>query len=268
MFLKITIKIRALDSGKIRYTGGYLRAFFLNKIRSIDTTLANRLHMADRVWGASPYAITPLYKENAKEMSYIPMNIVIKKGEIYCFEIKIVEEIFIGIIEKLMESLYTESFLGNIAFKTIEIKLERPSKRDNTDIGFFDVLFRTPTYFRIKGINKHYLFPTVEKIVFSVAKFLNIFAEERIEKQYLNERIIPKIIEKNYKIRTTKPVVLGKYRKTIGFIGTITYETRSIEASQTFLELLQVAKYMNIGGNRTGGFGVLFFRAKKFKSKL
>lgn len=262
MFLKMIVKVEALNSGKIRYTGGYLRAFFLSTVKMIDSEFASKLHAPHRAWGLAPYAITPMYRDGIDETSYIPISITTVEGKTYCFEIKVVEKVFVQIIKDLIKSLHRTFSLSNISFRTLKVELEW-LKEANVSSEFFKVFFRTPTYFRVVGIDKHYLFPTADKVVYSVAKILNVFSEEKMEKEYLQKEIIPMISEEDYDLKTIKPVRLGGRRAVIGFTGTITYRTKSRESSKTFLKFLQVAEYMNIGGNRTGGFGVIHFEVKR-----
>ena len=259
MLLLLKLFLEPLNSGKLVYTGRFIRATFLKIVSSIDESFSEKLHEPNKYWGTAPYSITPIYGENLDEEKFIPLNTRVEKDKIYCFEIRIVQSVFESILVDLIEKLYESLKLGNISFEVAKILLKKSIVKDE-NANRFEVFFRTPTYFRILGSDFHYLFPTPEKLVFSVAKILNIFSIESFDKDFLENEVIPNISIKAYNLRTVKPVPLDRSRRLIGFVGRVVYEASDKKAAEVFGKILNYAKYTNVGGNRTGGFGVVNYK--------
>lgn len=59
-------------------------------------------------------------------------------------------------------------------------------------------------------------------------------------------------------------IAFMRKKKAIGFVGWATYEMKALdEWNKVTCALAKFAEYSNIGGNRTGGFGVVQLREKR-----
>ena len=267
MYISLKLELVPNNEGLIYYSGKVLRAFFLRKIAEINSEFAEKLHKPDMVWGTAPYAITPLnMKTNSNKP--IPLKIAVKSNQYYNVELKLVEHIFKKYLNSILEKLSNIVKIGEINFKVKKIEIERKNilenlikKKETTkETKIYHIYFRTPTYFRKIGTEKHYMLPTPEKFIYSAAKIWNIFSDKKIEKKTIDEEILPNISVKHYRITTIKPFKLDEKRKLTGFIGNIKYVAKTAKTARLFKIIVESAKYTNVGGNRTGGFGVIEYK--------
>jgi len=261
MFLTLRIKVISKANANLDFSGTFLRAFFLRVIAGIDRDLAKRLHNSSNFWGMSPYSTVPLHPIDLGEFLLFPIKVNVVRDSEYFVGFNLVWEVFKDIFPEMLDSFLRSLILINdCKFSPVESYVSRFKYNVNAFRKTL-VIFRTPTYFRQIGSSKNFLLPTTEKLVFSMAKIWNAFSEEKFDKAYLEENVIPNIHVIGYRIRTIKPIKLDEKRSVIGFVGKVAYEIDDLESAKIFHKLLSLAKYSNIGGNRTGGFGVINFKA-------
>lgn len=267
MYISLKLELTPKSEGVIYYSGKLLRAFFLRKIAEINPEFAEKLHRPDMIWGTAPYAITPLNMKTSSNKP-IPLRIAVKTNQYYEVELKLVEYIFKRNLSEILGELSNIMKIGEINFKVKKIKIERKNIPENLikkkeatrEAKSYHIYFRTPTYFRQVGTEKHYMLPTPEKFIYSATKIWNTFSEKKIDKKTIDEEILPNISVKQYRIKTVKPFKLDERRKLAGFIGNIKYVVKTARTARLFKIIVESAKYTNVGGNRTGGFGVVEYK--------
>ena len=125
----------------------------------------------------------------------------------------------------------------------------------------FRLAFKTPTYFASLGSSYHWMFPDAVKVFTSLMRVWNLFSDgRRFSKEgYLSykEWLGKDVGVCEYDLYTRLAVMRKK--KATGFVGWVTYEMKDKESewNKVTCMLARFAEYANVGGNRTGGFGVV-----------
>ena len=125
----------------------------------------------------------------------------------------------------------------------------------------FRLSFRTHTYLANLGSSFHWMFPDAVRVFSSLMRVWNLFSDGRrfgkdeylAYKEWLGENV--GVCE--YELSTRLAVMRGK--KATGFVGWVAYEMKDKESewNNATLMLAKFAEFANVGGNRTGGFGVI-----------
>jgi CRISPR-associated endoribonuclease Cas6 len=125
----------------------------------------------------------------------------------------------------------------------------------------FRLSFRSPTYFASLGSGYHWMFPDAVKVFSGLMRCWNLFSDGRRfgKEEYVayREWLGKSVGVSEYELWTRLAVMRAK--KVIGFVGWVTYEMkdRDSEWNEITSMLAKYAEYANIGGNKTGGFGVV-----------
>jgi CRISPR-associated endoribonuclease Cas6 len=136
-------------------------------------------------------------------------------------------------------------------------------EKDSSPADALTLSFKTPTYFASLGSKFHWMFPDATKTFCGLMRCWNLFSNGRgfDKESYVTYK---KWLEKRagvgkYDLRT-KWVVMGR-KKATGFVGWVTYELEDTDDQwkKVTCMLAKFAEYANVGGNKTGGFGVTKF---------
>ena len=254
----ISVYGRVLNDEEIGFTGPYVRAFFLQVVSEIDEKLAGKLHSPE---GFAPYAIKPLSVfrglEKRKKVVY-PIGGRLRRGTMVSFGFSLLSkelnDIWFKVVERLMNLERIK--IGNLEIAVVETSIKTFELDENFSLGYL-VSFRTPTFFRKMGSSYRNLLPEPRALFMSLARIYNQLNENGLDLERLYEQFDKEVGVKKYRLKTVKPIDIGKGRKAVGFIGSCLYETRNEELSRLMGELLRIGEITNVGGSRTLGFGVI-----------
>lgn len=240
------------------FTGHVSRGLLLHILREVDPGLAYDLHREDV---PKPYSVTPLRFKSAGRMEegyMVDVNFPVKVWFRFLKD---------ELLEKFLKYFYNRQnvLIYDVFFNVASLTIRSEGYGELLDtvkepIEDFRLYFLTPTYLSTLGTDYHYMFPDHVRIFIGLMRLWNMFSnhkrfskEEIIEyKQWLLENIGVS----QHNIRTCL-AIMGK-KKVNGFIGWTSYEIcdQRSQWNKTTQALAKFAQYSNIGGNRTGGFGV------------
>jgi len=257
---QIIIYANARNEVKYRFSGPLVRAFFLSIIRDHNENIAQSLHNPT---GIASYSIRPLSKisKEHEKTYHNDLDLFIQQGDRVRFSISFLSrELARGLGLPLVDLLFKkrEIKIGNGIFEISSAKLKRLEfEKLNTNKYRFFVRFRTPTFFRRMGNPYHSLLPSPRDFFLSIAKIWNSFSEKKFSLEDLENMINTKIGITSVNIRSSKVINLSNNRSLKGFTGTCVYETNEKEMGLIVSKLLSIARFTNVGGSRTLGFGVI-----------
>lgn len=244
------------------FTGYIARGLFLHVLRRVDPALAGVLHEADR---PKPYSVTPLgFRAREKtENGYL-----VDPG----FPCKV----WFGFLRDELAKHVLEYFHGSgsvliydTRFCVASLTVRSEGYEDllggvGEPVDAFRLYFKTPTYLATLGTDYHFMFPDHMRIFPSLMRLWNMFSDKRRfgKEEFLEYKdwLLRNMGVSQHKL-STRIVWMGK-KKASGFVGWATYEMKALDEWNRVTQVLsRFAEYSNIGGNRTGGFGVV----KKFE---
>jgi CRISPR-associated endoribonuclease Cas6 len=246
------------------YTGYVSRGLLLHILGRVDPGVSASLHEADR---PKPYSVTPLMfkaKEKLKE-GYLtdpthPCRVsfrFLQDGLLEKF-LKYFQET--GSILIFDEPFHIASIrLRSASYRELWESSEEPTKA-------FRLYFKTPTYLAVSGTEYHYLFPDHQRIFPNLLRIWNQFSDDKKftqkELQEYKEWLLKSMGVSQHSLETR--IAYMREKKATGFTGWVTYELKAKDQwDRTTITLAKYAEYSNIGGNRTGGFGVTRYRDGK-----
>jgi len=238
------------------FTGHVSRGVLLHILRQVDPGVSQQLHQLDVV---KPYSVAPLqFKSKAKT------------GEGYvldpAYPCRVRFRFLNGDYLRRVIDYFGEKGTVTIIDTTFRIASLAVKSRDYSELeaeaeplDAFRLYFRSPTYLASLGSAYHCLFPEPSKIFLNLMRLWNTFSTaRRFEKdEYVayEDWVAKNVGVAEYEL-ATRLVHMGR-RKAAGFTGWTTYELRNRDPwNKVTCMLAQFAEYSNIGGNRTGGFGV------------
>lgn len=267
MPVEVTLEFYADKSITLPHFTGYIaRAIFLNMIREVNPALAVELHEANTT---KPYSVAPLQFRHIKRTKD---GYVLDTTQPIRVSFRFLVD---GLFNYLMKYLESNStiLIAESEARIISIHIRCESYEDlqknSMSITDFKLQFKTPTYLRNPETKYHCLFPDKRKVFLQLMKLWNTFSDRKYRDEDVDayriwlERMLT---EAEYRLRTTM-AYMGK-KKSPGFLGWITYHTDDLtEWSRVTYTLAKFAEYANIGGNRTGGFGVVKFTPRTTEKK-
>lgn len=259
--LELRVRGQITKKAKIGFTGPQVRGFFMNLIKDINEELANRLHNPGK---PTPYSIKPisdviyLKKSHKETYKYILKEEDMQEGKTVTFSISLlskeIQNYWYQILEKILYNGVIRVGKLDILVKSVHVnKLELKILETKR----FMVKFNTPTFFRKKGNPYRYLFPEPSVLFTNIARIWNSISDDEINIESLTEIVNSNVGVLMHNIKTSKSIDIGEGRRVIGFIGKCIYETTDKETSKLISRLLSIAKYTNVGGSRSMGFGVI-----------
>ncbi|MGC8961779.1 MAG: CRISPR-associated endoribonuclease Cas6 [Candidatus Bathyarchaeia archaeon] len=239
------------------YTGYVSRGLLLHILRRVDPGLSASLHEADK---PKPYSVTPLRfkaREKLKEGYLLDPAYPCR----VCF--RFLQD---GLMERFMRFFQEmgELLLFEEPFHVASMRLRSTSYRELWESSeahgeSFRLYFKTPTYLAVSGTEYHYLFPDHQRIFPNLLRIWNHFSDDETfngeELTEYKEWLHRNMGVSQHSLETR--IAYMREKKATGFTGWATYEMKEKDRwSRVTVTLARYAEYSNIGGNRTGGFGV------------
>ena len=247
------------------FTGYVSRGIFLNMLRWVNPNLSEKYHKPNVM---KPYSVTPLYFKRTKGKEAGEGKCLLDPNYPCTMKIRLLrDEDTIHILNyfrgKNTVTVYGETL--QISSISVQTKSYEELEKESKPTKKFRLYFKTPTYLASLGSGYHELFPDPIKVF---PNLMRLWDQCTTTKKFGKEKLreYKDWLTKNmgvteYKLKT-KLAKMGK-KKTTGFVGWVTYEMRTTdEWSKITHTLAKYAEYSNIGGNRTGGFGVTITKIK------
>jgi len=239
------------------FTGHVSRGLLLHIVRQVDPGASGLLHELNV---AKPYSVTPLkFKSRTRnEKGYVldprfpcRVRFGFLKDEYVTY--------LLSFFQKKNSVLVFDTPF-RIASISVNCKSYEELEKEAASVEAFRLCFRTPTYFASLGSNFHWMFPDAAKVFCGLMRAWNTFSDgKRFSKEdhvAYKEWLTKNVGVSEYQLETKLAVM--RQKKATGFIGWVTYELKNKESpwNKTTCMLAKYAEYSNIGGNKTGGFGV------------
>jgi len=238
------------------FTGHISRGLLLHILGHVDPRISQHLHELNV---AKPYSLTPLqFKSKArKDDGYVLDPAYPCRARFRFLKDDYARYVIDYFSQKNTVTIIDTTFhVGSLAVKFEDYgEIEGEAKLLET----LRLYFRTPTYLASLGTSFHCLWPEPTKIFPNLMRLWNAYTtakryskEEHMEyKAWLNKNV--GVAEHELQ---TRLVHMGR-KKATGFVGWTAYEVKAKdEWNKVTCTLAKFAEYSNIGGNRTGGFGV------------
>jgi len=240
------------------FTGYVSRGLLLHILRKVNPDLASSMHEADK---PKPYSVTPLkfkaIERNEKGYLIDPAFPCHTNFRFLSDEVaKCVLEYFYKNVEVL---------IYDAVFKVASLSVKSESYEDlcksvKEPIKNLCLHFKTPTYLASLGTDYHFMFPEHVRIFSGLMRLWNLFSDfKRFDKERFleyKEWLLKNVGVCRFSLGTRMAFMARK--KASGFVGWIDYEFRVMDEWNKITQVLgRFAEYSNVGGNRTGGFGVV-----------
>jgi len=245
------------------FTGHVARGLLLHVVRMVDPSASGLLHELDV---SKPYNVTPLRfrSRNRSEGGYVldplfPCRVGFRflKDEYSTFLLSFFQK---------QNSLMVFDTVFRIASLSVNCKSYEELEKEAEAVDAFRLSFRSPTYFASLGSGFHWMFPDAVKVFSGLMRCWNLFSDGRRfgKEEYVayREWLGKNVGVSEYELWTRLAVMRAK--KATGFVGWVTYEMKDRESkwNKVTSMLAKYAEYANIGGNKTGGFGVVKMQQK------
>jgi len=240
------------------FTGHVARGLLLHVVRWVDPSASGLLHELNV---SKPYSVTPLRfrSKGRTEGGYVldpmfPCRVSFRflKDEYSTFLLSFFQK---------QNSLMVFDTVFRIASLSVNCKSYEELEKEAVAVDGFRFSFRSPTYFASLGSGYHWMFPDAVKVFSSLMRCWNLFSDGRRfgKEEYVayREWLGKNVGVSEYELWTRLAVM--KRKKVTGFVGWVTYEMKDKESEWNKITsmLAKYAEYANIGGNKTGGFGVI-----------
>ena len=233
------------------------RGFFLKMLEDISPKIATKLHDAQQI---KPYAIQYRFKE--------PEVIL----HVNVFEQSIAKQFYtylLGLEDTSMHLGKTECTLYHVKQDCTEFS---KLLLNSNPLDKFIIDFKTPTYLRSIMHDFHIKFPLPGLIMKNLAQSWNEFASSQIQVDV--EPFVSwaaSCIEASSFSGQTKPMTIKKGVRVSGFQGWVKYRihqssnaensTKETRGYSRWLDcLLHLGEFVNVGGNRTMGMGIIKYK--------
>jgi len=242
------------------FTGHVARGLLLHVVGQVDPSASGLLHELNV---SKPYSVTPL---RFKSMSRCEKGYVLDPLHACHVSFRFLKDEYAAFLLKFFQQQNSVMILDTVfrvASLAVNCKSYEDLERESTPVDELKLFFRTPTYFASLGSGYHWMFPDPVKVFCGLMRTWNLFSDgKRFGKDdYVayKEWLTKNVGVSEYQLETKLAVMRRK--KATGFVGWVTYELKDEESpwNRTTCMLAKYAEYSNIGGNRTGGFGVTKF---------
>lgn len=245
------------------FTGHVARGLLLHILRHVNPAVSQSLHELNVL---KPYSVTPLYfKSKARTHEGYLLDPALPCRVRFRF---LKDEPARHLIEYFQQkstvTIIDATF--HIASMTIKSKDYSEIEGEAKPVHAFRLYFKSPTYLASLGTDFHCLWPEHTRIF---PNLMRLWSSCNTGKYYGKEEHLEykEWLTKNMGVSEhelhTQLVHMGR-RKATGFLGWTTYEMKAEdEWNRTTHALARFAEYSNVGGNRTGGFGVVQIRIRK-----
>jgi CRISPR-associated endoribonuclease Cas6 len=250
------------------FTGHVSRGLLLHIVRQVDPSASGLLHELNV---AKPYSVTPssFRSRTRNEKGYVldpQFPCRVRFGFLKDEYATVILSFF-----QRKNSVLVFDTPFRIASMSVNCRSYEELEKDAASIDAFRLCFRTPTYFASLGSSFHWIFPDAVKVFCGLMRVWNLFSDSKhfSKDEYLayKEWLAKNMGVSEYQLWTRLAVMQRK--KATGFVGWVTYELKDLESEWNKITymLAEYAEYANVGGNKTGGFGVTRFVPKGGKQK-
>ncbi|MBS7615559.1 CRISPR-associated endoribonuclease Cas6 [Candidatus Bathyarchaeota archaeon] len=240
------------------FTGHVSRGLLLHIVRQVDPAASGLLHELNV---AKPYSVTPLrFKSRTRNEKGYELDPYFPCRASFRFLRDEYSTFILNYFQKQNDLMVFDAVF-RIASLSVNCKSYADLEKEAQAVDRFRLVFKTPTYFASLGSGYHWMFPDAVKVFTSLMRVWNLFSDGRRfgKEEYVayKEWLVKNVGVCEYDLRT-RLVVMGK-KKATGFVGWVTYEMKDKESewNKVTYMLARFAEYVNVGGNRTGGFGVV-----------
>jgi CRISPR-associated endoribonuclease Cas6 len=239
------------------FSGHVARGLLLHMVKQVDPGASGLLHELNV---SKPYSVTPLrFKSKARTEEgrvldpRFPCRVSFRflKDECATYLLNFFQQ-------QNSVTIFDTTF--HIASMSVNCKGYEELEREAQAVDEFRLVFRTPTYLASLGSSFHWMFPDAVKVFSSLMRVWNLFSDGRRfgKGEYVayKEWLTRNVGVSEYELWTRLAVM--KRKKATGFAGWVTYELKDKEGewNKVTCMLAKFAEYANVGGNKTGGFGV------------
>lgn len=264
------------------FSGFAVRGLFFRFLKSFDSMLADEVHDARTL---SPYSVSPVETLAGRGIFYG----VIQPGFVFQMRMNALN----GVVgDALMKSLLSVDAsrleLNGVEVWMREVAVKNWAPLEKVDVyeGVrFSVRFRSPTFFRstqkgptflmkllprrlrkpVRPVYRYMILPDPYLFFRTLARLYRQFGEPSFPYKSYSEWLLEGgvALETYSRLRVSK-VYDDRGRWSRGFMGhvvfTIPRDLFDRRMASITVNLLEFAKFSNVGGNRTAGFGVVDYR--------
>ncbi len=245
------------------FTGHVARGLLLHVVRHVDLSASGLLHELNV---AKPYSVTPLrFKSKRRDEQGYVLDPLFPCRVSFRFLKDEYSTLLLSFFQK-QNSLMVFDTVFRIASLSVNCKSYEELEKEAQAVDAFRLSFRSPTYFASLGSGYHWMFPDAVKVFSGLMRVWNLFSDGRQfgKEEYVAHRewLGKNVGVSEYELWTRLAVM--KRKKVTGFVGWVTYELKDLKSewNKVTVMLAKYAEYANIGGNKTGGFGVVRFLSK------
>jgi len=240
------------------FTGYVARGLLLHVVKAVDPAASGLLHELNV---SKPYSVTPLrFKSKSRTDGGYVLDPLFPCRVSFRFLKDEYSTFLLSFFQK-QNSLMVFDTVFRIASLSVNCKSYEELEREAGVVDGFRLVFRSPTYFASLGSGYHWMFPDAVKVFSGLMRCWNLFSDGRRfgKEEYVayREWLGKNVGVSEYELWTRLAVM--KRKKVTGFVGWVTYELKDKESewNKVTCILAKFAEYANVGGNRTGGFGVV-----------
>jgi len=242
------------------FTGHVARGLLLHVVRQVDPSASGLLHELNV---SKPYTVTPLQfrSKDRTDGGYV-LDPLFPCRVSFRFLKDEYSTLLLSFFQK-QNSVLVFDTVFRIASLSVNCKSYEELEKEALAVDAFRLSFRSPTYFASLGSGYHWMFPDAVKVFCGFMRVWNLFSDGRRfgKEEYVayKEWLTKNVGVSEYELWTRLAVMRRK--KATGFVGWVTYELKDKESEWNKITcmLAKYAEYANIGGNKTGGFGVTKF---------
>jgi CRISPR-associated endoribonuclease Cas6 len=245
------------------FSGYVARGLLLHFVGLVDPSASGLLHELNV---AKPYSVTPLrFKSRGRTEKGYVLDPVFPCRVGFRFLKDEYSAYLLSFFQKQNSALIFDTVF-RIASMSVNCKSYVDLEKEAQACDAFRLSFRTPTYLSSLGSDFHWMFPDAVKVFCGLMRVWNLFSDARRfgKEEYLayKEWLTKNVGVSEYELWTR--LVVMRRKKATGFVGWVTYELKDLESewNKVTCMLAKYAEYANIGGNKTGGFGVTRMKEK------
>jgi len=267
------------------YTGYSVRGIFFNLLGRANSELASTIHTANTL---SPYSTSVL--ETARHGMLFQGTV--GAGEPFRFRVGCLDDKVADAIGRAVTSMWpplVQVRNSEAMIMEVSVSVWSPPQRVEVDEGMkVEVSFLTPTYFRstqhnpgifrrilprrfrksVRPVYRYVILPDPYYLFRGLARLYRRFCDPRISySSYCEWLLEGGIALETFSDLRVHKVFDAKGRWARGFTGKAVYampdDTFDRKFAELTLRLLEFARFSNVGGNRTAGFGVIDYRVMR-----
>ncbi|MCX8201386.1 MAG: CRISPR system precrRNA processing endoribonuclease RAMP protein Cas6 [Candidatus Caldarchaeum sp.] len=281
----VSFLFRAVSPNPIEmdvFSGFYVRGIFFSLLKSVDPELATAVHEERTL---SPYSTSPLENTQGRKIFYG----TVPPGSFFQFRITTLRNSVSDALARCLTGGSPPSIQVNgVHARVSEVYVEHYDGGEHRVLGEpcrYDVVFRTPTFFRntqkgpnvlqlllprrlrrkVKPVYRYVIVPDPYHFFRNLARLYRQFCKPNFPYRSYSEWLLEGgVALETYDSLKVYKVYDSDGTWSRGFVGRAVfsvpkdlYDGRMAKITG---ELLEFARFSNVGGNRTAGFGVIDYR--------